>query len=221
MPYLTIWFFIFVLVVNLMGKEIHKCCLMQYNVPDIESLLRRISLDDDQIAYRSLFEHYYGALCLYAKRYISDRAVREDIVQDVFYSVWVKRKGILANSSGRNYLITCVKNTSLNYLRKQGYKEEYLNNVSMNMPAYSENSDDIYTLKELRTLLAEALAKLPVEYRMAFEMSRFEQKSSAEIAEIMEVSVRTVERYRNRATEILKEELKDYLPLLLFLFPPF
>lgn len=63
------------------------------------------------------------------------------------------------------------------------------------------------------------MAKLPPEYRLAFEMSRFEQKSTVEIAEAMGVSVKTIERYRNKATEILREELKDYLPLLLFLFP--
>lgn len=72
---------------------------------------------------------------------------------------------------------------------------------------------------ELRDLQAKALAKLPPEYRLAFEMNRFEQKSTVEIAEAMGVSVKTIERYRNKATEILREELKDYLPLLLFLFP--
>ncbi|WP_455593247.1 RNA polymerase sigma-70 factor [Bacteroides sp.] len=192
----------------------------QYNdAPDIEFLLQRISQYDDQIAYRSLFEHYYGALCLFAKRYIEDRDVREDIVQDVFFSVWAKRKFILANTSGKNYLITCVKNMSLNYLRKQGYKDEYINKVRERMPVYAENLDDIYTLNELRALLESALAKLPVEYRIAFEMSRLEGKTSAEIAEVMNISVRTVERYRNKATEIIKEELKDYLPLLFLLFP--
>lgn len=192
----------------------------QYNdAPDIEFLLQRISQYDDQIAYRSLFEHYYGALCLFAKRYIEDRAVREDIVQDVFFFVWAKRKMIMANTSGKNYLITCVKNMSLNYLRRQGYKDEYIDKVRERMPVYAENLDDIYTLNELRTLLANALAKLPVEYRIAFEMSRLEGKTSAEIAEVMSVSVRTVERYRNKATEIIKEELKDYLPLLFLLFP--
>lgn len=50
------------------------------NVPDIDHLLWNISVNDDEIAYRSLFEHYYAALCLFAKRYIEDRDVREDIV---------------------------------------------------------------------------------------------------------------------------------------------
>ena len=71
-------------------------------------------------------------------------------------------------------------------------------------------------LNELETLLEQTLAKLPTEYRIAFEMSRMEGKSMDEIAETMGVSVRTVERYRNKALDILKKELKDYLPFLLF-----
>ena len=95
------------------------------NIPDIDHLLWSISVNDDEAAYRSLFEHYYAALCLFAKRYIEDRDVREDIVQDVFFNIWEKRKSIATNISARNYLVTCVKNLSLNYLRKQGYIQDY------------------------------------------------------------------------------------------------
>ena len=165
-----------------------------------------------------MFEHYYAALCLFAKRYIEDRAIREDIVQDVFFNIWEKRKSIATNISARNYLVTCVKNLSLNYLRKQGYIQDYQNKIIDNPPVYSNGEEDLFMLNELETLLEQTLTKLPPEYRMAFEMSRMEQKSMDEIAEIMGVSVRTVERYRNKALDILKKELKDYLPVLLFLF---
>lgn len=184
------------------------------DIPDIDHLLWCISANDDEAAYRSLFEHYYAALCLYAKRYIEDLSTREDIVQDVFFFIWEKRKTIIPEISARNYLITCVKNLSLNYLRKQGYIQAYQNKIIENPPVYSNNLDEIYTLKELQALLSKTLDKLPTEYRIAFEMSRMEGKNITEIAEKMNVSVRTVERYRNRAIEILKNELKDYLPLL-------
>lgn len=188
---------------------------MKYNdIPNIDHLLWCISVKDDEEAYRSLFEHYYAALCLYAKRYIEDLSTREDIVQDVFFFIWERRKTITAEVSARNYLITCVKNLSLNYLRKQGYIQAYQSKIIENPPLYSNNLDEIYTLKELQELLSKTLAKLPEEYRIAFEMSRMEGKSLNEIAEKMGVSVRTVERYRNKALEILKQELKDYLPLL-------
>jgi RNA polymerase sigma-70 factor (ECF subfamily) len=84
-----------------------------------------------------------------------------------------------------------------------------------NMP-YAENPDSVWMLDELEQLLADALAKLPPEYRMAFEMSCLEDQPVGEIAKVMGVSVRTVERYQNRAIEILKSELKDYLPLVIF-----
>ncbi len=187
------------------------------NTPNVDHLLWSISVNDDEAAYRSLFEHYYAALCLFAKRYIEDRDVREDIVQDVFFNIWEKRKSITANISARNYLVTSVKNLSLNYLRKQSYIQEYQNKIIENPPLYSNGEEDLYTLNELEALLAKTLEKLPPEYRMAFEMSRMEQRSMEEIAEIMGVSIRTVERYRNKALEILKKELKDYLPLLLLL----
>lgn len=192
--------------------------MLEPKIQYVDNLLQRISANDEE-AYRSLFELYYVPLCLYVKRFIEDKPTQEDIVQDVFFTIWEKRGTIVPTVSAKNYLVTCVKNLSLNYLRKQGYMQDYQTKLTEHAPVYSENLDDLYTLKELQVLLAKTLAKLPPEYRLAFEMSRIEEKSSAEIAEAMGVSVRTVERYRNKATEILKEELKDYLSLLLFLLP--
>lgn len=192
--------------------------MKNYDLLDVNHLLWSISVNDDEAAYRSLFERYFAALCLFAKRYIEDRAVREDIVQDVFFNIWEKRKSISPHISARNYLMTCVKNLSLNYLRKQGYIQDYQNKIIDNPPIYSNGEEELFLLNELEALLEQTLAKLPPEYRMAFEMSRMEQKSMDEIAEIMGVSVRTVERYRNKALDILKKELKDYLPILMLLF---
>ncbi|WP_347394427.1 sigma-70 family RNA polymerase sigma factor, partial [Parabacteroides leei] len=78
-----------------------------------------------------------------------------------------------------------------------------------------ENNDDFYTLTELQELLAKALNKLPEDYRRVFILNRFEDKSYGEIAESMDISTRTVERYKNKAIELLKKDLKDYLPLLI------
>lgn len=192
--------------------------MLEPKIQYVDNLLQRISANDEE-AYRSLFELYYVPLCLYVKRFIEDKPTQEDIVQDVFFTIWEKRGTIVPTVSAKNYLVTCAKNLSLNHLRKQGYMQDYQTKLTEHAPVYSENLDDLYTLKELQVLLAKTLAKLPPEYRLAFEMSRIEEKSSAEIAEAMGVSVRTVERYRNKATEILKEELKDYLSLLLFLLP--
>jgi RNA polymerase sigma-70 factor (ECF subfamily) len=135
-------------------------------------------------------------------------------VQDVFCSLWINRKKIDYSVPVSNYLITSVKHHCLNYLRKTG-KAEFTNDIEIeNTPAYAEDNEHMFLLHELEDLYNRTLAGLPAEYRIAFEMSRMENKSSTEIAETLGVSVRTVERYRNKALELLRTKLKDYLPLL-------
>lgn len=183
---------------------------------EADCLLWNISVQDDEESYRRLFEYFYPPLCLFAKRYINELAIREDIVQDVFFVVWENRKNIPPVVSAKNYLVTCVKNQCLNYLRKQDNATHYQLRT-LSLPGYGYNSEDLYTLAELQELLNQALAKLPENYRKVFEMNRMDNKSYNEIAQEMGVSTRTVERYRDKALEILKKELKDYLPFLIFL----
>ena len=81
-----------------------------------------------------------------------------------------------------------------------------------------EEGDRLIQLRELEEQLAQALAQLPPEYRLAFELNRMEGKSLEEVAQRMGVSTRTVERYRDKAIALLQTELKEYLPLFLLLF---
>ena len=162
----------------------------------------------------NVYLSYIILLFAYTKRFIPDRETREDIVQEVFSSIWENRKRIVIRTSARNYLITATKNHCLNYLQRN--HEEYVDKLPQEqIPIYADSGEELYTWEELQTLLREALAKLPENYRYVFEKNRFENKSYGEIAEDMQISIRTVERYKNKAIEILKTELKDYLPLFI------
>jgi RNA polymerase sigma-70 factor (ECF subfamily) len=174
---------------------------------------------DDETAFRQMFEHYYSDLCIYAKRFIQDLETREDIIQDVFCAVWMSRKNIDFSLPVTNYLTTSVKHHCLNYRRKHRTDEVDNHIIIENIPVYAEDNDSLLMLHELENLFAETLAGLPEEYRIAFEMSKLENRPTSEIAKKLGVSVRTVERYRNKAIEILQIQLKDYLPLLvIFLY---
>ena len=182
----------------------------------IDFMLRSITLHDDGVAFRYLFEHYYPSLCLFAKRFIDDRETREDIVQEVFFRLWDKRKQITVTSSAQNYLLTSVRNLCLNYLRRQEVQQPFEESL-FDQPD-DEEGDRLIQLRELEEQLAQALAQLPSEYRLAFELNRMEGKSLEEVAQRMGVSTRTVERYRDKAIALLQTELKEYLPLFLLLF---
>ncbi|MDR1674876.1 MAG: RNA polymerase sigma-70 factor [Tannerella sp.] len=180
-----------------------------------EQWMYHISLDS-RAAFKEMFECYYAALCVYARRFVKQTDVSEDIVQDVFCAVWMNRHRIDYRIPAKNYLTAAVRNHCLNYLRSNCHVTFDDLSRSENIPC-AEHPDSVWMLDELEKLLADALAKLPPEYRIAFELSHMEERPVSEIAKVMNVSIRTVERYRNKALEILKTELKDYFPLVIFM----
>lgn len=185
---------------------------------DTELLLWNTVVNDDEKAFEKLFTLFYPSLAVYARKYIEEQAIREDIVQDVFVTLWENRKKLVIKTSVKSYLILSVRNHCLNYLKKEGLSRQYQESISAED---SSNNNDVYLLSELYNLFEKALSKLPETYRIVFEMYRLEEKNYEEIARELNISIRTAKRYKSQAVEVLKDELKDYLPLILLLYPNF
>lgn len=169
-------------------------------------------------AFRQLYEEYYAPFCLYAKRFIEDKETREDVVSDVFASLWDKMENIDLNSdTALAYIKMCVKNSCLNHLKHLECEWSYAEIIRGKAPIYETEPDSVYTLDELYRLLYETLNKLPETYRTVFIESFFKEKTHAEIAEELNLSVKSVNRYKQRTIEFLRSELKEYLPILLLL----
>ncbi|GAB6008650.1 RNA polymerase sigma-70 factor [Dysgonomonas reticulitermitis] len=182
----------------------------------IDKLFWRIALKDDDEAFRTLFFEFFSSLCIFSHRYIDDWATCEDIVQDTFFRIWKNRKSIEINTSSRNFLLTSVRNSCIDYLRKQDLVRVWQEKEAQEKSKYT--SDDLYSHIELEQMLSEALAKLPENVRNVFELNRFEGKTYKEIAEQQGISLKTVEAHISKALKILRVELKDYLPLLILFF---
>lgn len=172
-------------------------------------------------AFKQLYEEYYAPFCLYAKRFIDDREAREDIVSDVFTLLWDKIDSLdFQSSTALAYIKMCVRNSCLNYLKHQEYEWNYAETLQKKDPIYATEADSIFTLNELYSMLYATLNKLPDNYRTVFMKSFFEGKTHSEIAEEMNLSVKSINRYKQKTMELLRSELKDFLPLaLLLLFP--
>lgn len=185
---------------------------------EVDVLFWQIALKDDKEAFKELFVNFFAPLCVYAQRFIDDRNTCEDVVQEVFFRIWKNRKSLEIKSSTRNYLITNVKNSCIDYLRRKDVEQTYIMTQTDKL-SENEHSDELYTVKELEETINKSLTKLPDKIREVFEMSRFEGLTYAEIAAEKNISVKTVEAYMTRALKILRVELKDYLPfVILFLW---
>lgn len=178
-----------------------------------ENLFRKVALEDDRKAFKELFFEFYPALCIVAARFTDSDETAEDIVQETFFKLWKNRKNIRPDTSFRNFLITAVRNNCVDYLRKRDVADKYAEKQALKANA-AASPEEVYTLKELETQIGEALRKLPPNVRQAFEMSRFQGMTYAEIALQMSVSPKTVEAYMSKAIQVLRAELRDYLHLL-------
>lgn len=182
-----------------------------------DMLFRKVSLQDDEEAFRILFYDFFAPLCVFAHRYLEEMETCEDIVQETFYRIWKNRKDLDIQISARNFLITSVRNACLDLIRKQEIEKRW---IEKRLEEDTEEEyEDLYTTQELESLLNQALDKLPEQITSTFRMNRFDGKTYVEIAEEKQISVKTVEAYMTRALKFLRIELKDYLPILLILYP--
>lgn len=168
--------------------------------------------------FKQLFEKYYAPFCIYAKRYINDSTLREDLVSDAFTSLWSKRDDIDFNEDTIiAYIKTSVKNNCLNYIKHQSYELNYAEQCLNNQEIFANSPDCVYTLKELYERLNKSLEKLPQSYQEVFIKLFYEGKTHSKIASEMNISIKTVDRYKTKVIQELSKEFKEYLPLLILI----
>jgi len=172
----------------------------------------------DNLFFEKVFREYFVALSYYALKLVNDHDTAKDIVHQVFINIWEKRDNISMDRPVRSYLYTSVHNRCLNFIRdRERFVEYEAGETDLSSVAVTENSDSMEKA-ETEARIAHAIASLPERCGDVFRLSRFENKKYAEIAVIMNISVKTVEAQMSRALRILKNELKDLLIILVLLF---
>ncbi len=165
-----------------------------------------------------LFRVFFTPLCQFARKYTNDLDSAREIVHDVFVTLWEKRQEIDTDKQIKSYLFTSVYNRSLNYIRdnKKFDKNIELSELTKTVDE-SKKVEDMMDSVVLNARIQQALQKLPEKCREVFILSRFKELKYAEIAQKLEISVKTVEAQMTKALKILREELKDCMPLLIWL----
>lgn len=182
-------------------------------LPDQQQLEALVA--GDPTTFEMIFKTYYQPLCNYAYTFLQDRENAEEIVQSTFLSVWEKRENLSIRTAVRPYLYAMVRNACLNVIKHEKIKLKHAGEEMAIAPRYHDPVSDEVTSAELESRIQGALEALPEQCRLVFKLSRFEELKYAEIAEQLKISVKTVENHMGKALRIMREELKDYLPLLL------
>jgi len=176
----------------------------------------RLLREGNEEAFEAVYREYYRGLCAFASQYVGDIEECEEIVQDVMMWLWENRSALLPEMSVKSLLFTIVKNKCLNSISHNQIKQRVHESLYVRFEDQFEDPD-LYIGNEMMKKLDEAIQHLPEDYRSAFTMNRFENLTYNEIAEKMNVSAKTIAYRIGQSLKILREELKEYLPLLVFL----
>ncbi len=169
----------------------------------------------DEKAFEQLFKSYYGHLCLFATKIMDDEITAEEIVQDIFVKFWEKREQITVDLSIKNYLFRSVKNSCLNIIKHNKTRAQYAQHILAE--AEKNNFSDNYIEVDLAKKIEESIESLPEKRREIFRMSREEGLKYREIAEKLQLSVKTVETQMSLAFKHLRNKLKNYNTFLFFI----
>lgn len=181
---------------------------------DHTQILNRLR-NDDQSALQELFDQCYLPVCTTIRRFIKDHALVEDLAQEVFVRFWEKRNTLQINSSLNGYLRRMAINEALGYLRKNKVHIEELDPQTNKELAPDVEKQLLHS--ELEDKIRAAIDNLPPRCRTVFQLSRFEELTYQEIADKMEISIKTVENQMGKALRVLREQLKQYLNLILWI----
>lgn len=178
---------------------------------------------NDRNSFRNIFNQYFQPLCHLSIQYLEDENEAKGVVQDAFVKLWEIRHELNSDSNLRNFLFTLVKNNCLNILKRRQIllkHHEKIRWMEMNYQyeSLARMGDNYLEYNELKEKIDLAIRNLPEHCRVVFEMSRFEELKNREISEKLGVTQKTVEAHLTKALKILRNELKDYLPIIAAIF---
>lgn len=160
---------------------------------------------------KKLFDELFHQLVLSAFRYVNDYDQAEEIVQDVFVKVWQNFDELKEIKNLKSYLFRAVQNSSLNFLKHLKVRQKFIEDSEVLNLSMEKSHEETLSEEEMKIRIHEAVNKLPDNWKEAFVLSKYNKLKYHEIAEDLNISQKTVEKYISKSLQFLRLELKDII----------
>jgi RNA polymerase sigma-70 factor (ECF subfamily) len=170
--------------------------------------------EDNEQAFDEIYNRYWSKLFSAAYKRLRSRETAEELVQDLFTSLWANRHKLHIHTSLAAYLFASIKYLVLHHLQKEAVRSNYMQSMQLHPVSVSNPAEEAVLLNDLQGHLQREVDHLPSKCRSVFELSRYEGQSMKEIAAKLEISEKTVENHIGKALKILKVSLKDFVTTL-------
>ncbi len=178
----------------------------------------------DENTFEVIFGANYEAITGFCAQFVSDNDKAQSIAQQAFLKLWLNRRKVECVNGIRAFLYTAARTECINFLRHEKYQMNYQQNLvkekenSLNQDILKAFQFDQLEYSELEEMIQSAIDKLTPKCKQVFILSRFEGKKNIEIAQELNIAIKSVESNITRALKILRKELRDVLPMLLWMF---
>jgi RNA polymerase sigma-70 factor (ECF subfamily) len=171
----------------------------------------------DERSFEQHFKAHFKELLAYACTILKSEELGEEVVQNVFFKLWQNRERTQVHTSLRAYLYRSVHNESMNYLKHVQVKNQH-QVYAMQQKRQETDPALLMQGKELEERIRKALNELPEQCRTIFQMSRFGEMKYREIADALQLSVKTVENQMGKALQLMRLKLADVLVTIIIFF---
>lgn len=164
----------------------------------------------DHTAFEALFRAYHPSMCSFAARMVSSSEIAEDLVQEVFLYIWRHRESVQMRMSPRVYLYSALRHAALRYLRHERVEKRHTAETISIFDRPPRSTDARLLSAETLSLVRAAISRLPERCRLVYTLHREQGLSYAEVAEVMEISPKTVDVQMGRALKSLRRALGSH-----------
>lgn len=178
------------------------------NLNDEADLVKKVKKGNKK-AFRKIYDRYHRPLYQLALRFLKDRHLAEDAVQDIFIKLWLTKEKIDPSKSLKSFLFTCLKNHVLNMIRNN--KRRILDAYELKEEHHpvSNCTEDGIQYREYHKIFSKGLKEMPKKRREIFRLKMYEGLTNAQIAKKLQISVHTVKVHYKLGSKYIKIYLKE------------
>ncbi len=196
-------------------RDVKEQITVKFDPTNEELLLEEVK-KGNQEAWEFITRQLYVPLYNFILSMVRHQENAQELVQDVFVNFWAKRDQIVINTSLKAYLYRAARNHSLNFIKRRKFELDYQRKIADTPSPTRNDTEETFYFNQLETKLAAAIESLPEKCREIFLMSRYHDMTYKDIADALDIPVRTVHYQIGLALKELREKLKyDYSPEML------
>jgi RNA polymerase sigma-70 factor (ECF subfamily) len=174
---------------------------------EIRDLLNDVALNGNRVSFKRLYLLHYGRLFCLAKSLVKQDVVAEEIVDDVFMNLWTNRATLTSINNFAYYCYRAVKNKSLTHISKSNIKQVQIEDINIEIVDSSITGEQQLVYEDLARTINDSLSKLSEQCKLVFKLVKEDGLKYREVAELLDISVKTVEYHMGNALKQLAKAI--------------